>query len=125
MTLFIPPTFPTVQPRLKVETPIFHHRVSSTGVLCYFPKKEDDIGSHIEAIVRTIQEEEPRFDPRTVVNPEAFSLYWGGQEKRKVYNRKLRRSAQESCYELDPRKARSGYEVVILTLLQKLRLLDE
>ncbi|KAI7153663.1 hypothetical protein KC316_g4106, partial [Hortaea werneckii] len=125
MTLFIPPTFPTVQPRLKVETPIFHHRVSSTGVLCYFPKKEDDIGSHIEAIVRTIQEEEPKFDPRTVVNPEAFTLYWGGQEKRKVYNRKLRRSAQESCYELDPRKAKSGYEVVILTLLQKLRLLDD
>ncbi|KAI7156711.1 hypothetical protein KC349_g6088 [Hortaea werneckii] len=125
MTLFIPPTFPTVQPRLKFETPIFHHRVSSTGVLCYFPKKEDDIGSHIEAIVRTVQEEEPKFDPRTVVNPEAFSLYWGGQEKRKVYNRKLRRSAQESCYELDPRKARSGYEVVILTLLQKLRLLDD
>lgn len=28
-------------------------------------------------------------------------------------------------YELDPRKARSGYEVVVLTLLQKLRLLDE
>lgn len=28
-------------------------------------------------------------------------------------------------YELDPRKARSGYEVVILTLLQKLRLLDD
>lgn len=97
MTLFIPPTFPAVQPRLKVETPIFHHRVSSTGTLCYFPKKEDEIASHLEAIVAAIEEEDPKFDPRAVLNPEAFGLFWGGVEKRKVYGRKLRRSAQESC----------------------------
>lgn len=95
-SLFIPPTFPAVQPRLKIETPIFHHRVSSTGTLCYFPRKADEIASHLEAIVAAIESDEPRFDPRAVVNPEAFTMYWGGEDKRKVYNRKLRRSAQES-----------------------------
>ncbi|KAK5127074.1 hypothetical protein LTR85_008433 [Meristemomyces frigidus] len=97
MSLYIPPTFPAIQPRLKIETPIFHHRVSSTGTLCYFPKKEDEIASHLEAIVAAIEGEEPRFDPRAILNPEPFDLYWGGEEKRKMYNRKLRRSAQESC----------------------------
>ncbi|KAK5130899.1 hypothetical protein LTR08_001562 [Meristemomyces frigidus] len=97
MSLFIPPAFPAVQPRLKIDTPIFHHRVSSTGTLCYFPKKEDEIASHLQAIVTAIEDEDPRFDPRAVVRPEAFALFWGGEEKRKVYSRKLRRSAQESC----------------------------
>lgn len=97
MTLCIPPTFPTAQPRLHLETPIFHHRVSSTGALCYFPKKEDDIASHLDAIVHAIEDIDAKFDPRAVVNPEAFALFWGGEEKRKVYHRRLRRSAQESC----------------------------
>ena len=96
MTLAIPPNFPECQPRLKVETPIFHHRVSSAGILCYFPPKDDEVASHLEAIVAAIEDEKPNYDPRAVVNPGAFTLYWGGEEKRKFYNRKLRRSAQES-----------------------------
>ncbi|KAK4545710.1 hypothetical protein LTR36_002664 [Oleoguttula mirabilis] len=96
MTLCIPPNFPAIQPRLKIETPMFHHRVSSTGTLCYFPKKEDELASHLEAIVAALENDDPRFDPRAVVSPEAFTMYWGGEEKRKIYNRKLRRSAQES-----------------------------
>lgn len=97
MTLSIPPTFPDAQPRLKFETPIFHHRVSSQGYLCYFPAKPDEIQSHITAIKSAIEDERQTFDPRAVLHPEAFDLYWGGPEKRKVYSRKLRRSAQESC----------------------------
>ena len=96
MTLSIPPNFPDVQPRLTFETPIFHHRVSSSAILCYFPQKEDEIASHLEAIVAAIEDENPSYDPRAVVNPGAFALKWGGDEKRKFYNRKLRRSAQES-----------------------------
>lgn len=94
--LSIPPNFPEVQPRVKFETPIFHHRVSSTGYLCYFPKKPDEIASHLEGIMKAISDEDPVFDPRAVVNPGAFALFWGGEEKRKFYNRKLRRSAQDS-----------------------------
>ncbi|KAK5174153.1 uncharacterized protein LTR77_001233 [Saxophila tyrrhenica] len=96
VTLSIPPDFPNSQPRVKFETPIFHHRVSSTGYLCYFPAKPDEIASHLEAIVKTVEDQNPTFDPRASVNPGAFALYWGGEDKRKFYNRKQRRSAQDS-----------------------------
>ncbi|EME48952.1 hypothetical protein DOTSEDRAFT_67858 [Dothistroma septosporum NZE10] len=96
--LHIPPTFPAAQPRVTVETPIFHHRVSSNGNLCYFPAKEDEINSHLQAIVASIvdNDDEVKYDPRCAVNPESFELRFGGTDKRKIYNRKLRRSAQES-----------------------------
>jgi ubiquitin-conjugating enzyme E2 Z len=97
LTLSIPPNFPDIQPRVKFETPIFHHRVSSTGHLCYFPQKPDEIASHLEGIVKAVEDQNTTFDPRSVVNPDAFQLKWGGDDKKKQYNRKLRRSAQESC----------------------------
>ena len=102
LTLSIPPTFGSTtssaeQPRVKVETPLFHHRVSTTGTLCYFPQAEDSVASHLEAIVEVSEDANPRFDPRAVMDPESFGLFWGGEEKRKVYGRKLRRSAQDSC----------------------------
>lgn len=97
LSLTIPPNFPTAWPRVYVETPIFHHRVSpSTGALCYFPAKPEEIASHVKAIVAAIEDLEPKFDPRAVVNPEAAGLLWGSEADRKVYYRKLRRSAQES-----------------------------
>jgi ubiquitin-conjugating enzyme E2 Z len=96
MELSIPPDFPEFQPRVKFETPIFHHRVSSTGYLCYFPSKPEEIASHLVAIVKSVEDKEPIYDPRAAVNPGAFTLFWGGEDKRKFYNRKLRRSAQES-----------------------------
>ncbi len=96
IVLSIPPDFPEAQPRVKIETPIFHHHVATSGYLCYFPEKPDEIDSHLEAVVAAIEDENPSYDPRTVVSPGAFSLYWGGEEKRKFYNRKLRRSAQDS-----------------------------
>lgn len=96
MSLTIPPTFPDSQPRVHVETPVFHHRVGSTGVLCYFPEKPEEIGSHLQAIGAAFADSSPRYDPRAIVNPEAAALFWGGDDKRKIYNRKLRRSAQDS-----------------------------
>jgi len=93
----IPPDFPTTWPRVYVETPIFHHRVSrSTGALCYFPAKPEEINSHLKAIIAAIEDVEPRFDPRAVVNPEAAKLLWGSEADKKTYFRKLRRSAQDS-----------------------------
>ncbi|KAF2169850.1 hypothetical protein M409DRAFT_20264 [Zasmidium cellare ATCC 36951] len=96
MKLHISPTFPETQPRVTLQVPMFHHRVSSNGNLCYFPAKPDEISSHLEAVVGAIEDKKPNYDPRAMVHPEAFELYWGGDDKRKVYNRKLRRSAQES-----------------------------
>lgn len=97
IALTIPPTFPAAWPRVYVETPIFHARVSATtGALAYFPTKPDEIASHVAAIVAAIEDAEPKFEPRAAVNPEAAALLWGDEGGRKVYRRRLRRSAQES-----------------------------
>ncbi|TKA73320.1 hypothetical protein B0A49_03129 [Cryomyces minteri] len=92
----ISPRYPDEQPRVTVETPLFHQRVSKDGVLCYVPQQPDDAQSHIEAIVTAIEDESPRYDPRTLVNPEAAQLLWGSAQDKKLYNRKMRRSAQDS-----------------------------
>ncbi|CCF38700.1 ubiquitin-conjugating enzyme [Colletotrichum higginsianum] len=92
------PRFPEEQPRVKFHTRIFHHRISEDGTTCYFPSslRKDDVRSHIEAIFTALEEEDPAYDPRTLVNPEAHKLYWGGADGRKNYNRRLRRSVQQS-----------------------------
>ncbi|KAI2640502.1 UBC-like protein [Hypomontagnella submonticulosa] len=92
------PRFPEEQPRIKFLTPMFHHRISADGTPCYFPNlnRREDIKQHIEAIIESLEEEQPPYDPRTLVHPEAHKLYWGSAEERKVYNRKLRRSVQRS-----------------------------
>ncbi|OJD29826.1 ubiquitin-conjugating enzyme [Diplodia corticola] len=95
--IYISTRFPDVQPRVKLENPIFHHRVSKDGVVCYTSRRPDDLRSHIEAIVDTIQEEHPAYDPRTLVHPEASRLFWGSADDKKQYNRKLRRSVQDSA----------------------------
>jgi ubiquitin-conjugating enzyme E2 Z len=97
ISLTFPPDFPASWPRVYIRTPIFHHRVSpTTGALCYFPSKPEEISSHLRAIVAAIEDLEPKFDPRAVVNPEAAKLLWGSETDKKTYFRKLRRSAQES-----------------------------
>ncbi len=92
------PRFPEEQPRIKFETRMFHHRISSHGTPCYFssPGRREDAKSHIEAVIEALEEEQPAYDPRTLVNPEAFKLYWGSAEDRRMYNRRLRRSVQQS-----------------------------
>ncbi|KAI3329151.1 ubiquitin-conjugating enzyme [Xylariaceae sp. AK1471] len=90
--------FPEEQPRVKFLTAVFHHRVTPDGTLCYIPNpnRRDDVRQHIEAIFTALEEENPPYDPRTQVHPEAHKLYWGGADGRKVYNRNLRRSVQRS-----------------------------
>lgn len=92
----ISPRFPEEQPRVTFETPLYHHRISKGGVLCYFPRRSDDIESHIHAIVEAIEDTDPPYDPRTLVNPEASILFWGTAEQKRQYNRQLRRSVQRS-----------------------------
>ncbi|KAH8885178.1 UBC-like protein [Thozetella sp. PMI_491] len=95
------PRFPEEQPRVRFENRIFHHRIAADGTPCYFPplNRREDAKSHIEAIIESLEEEGPPYDPRTLVNPEAFKLYWSGGDDRKVYNRRLRRSVQQSVEE--------------------------
>ncbi|KAB8068654.1 ubiquitin conjugating enzyme [Aspergillus leporis] len=95
--IYISPRFPDEQPRVFMETPLFHIRVSKEGVLCYFPRRADEMRYHVEAIVAALEEESPPYDPRTTVNPEATKLFWGSSEDRKKYNRALRRSVEKSA----------------------------
>ena len=88
--------FPDELPRVIFETKLFHHRISKGGVLCYFPRRVDEIKYHIEAIVDAIEDHETPYDPRTLVNPDASKLYWGSAEEKKQYSRQLRRSVQRS-----------------------------
>lgn len=96
--IYISPRFPAEAPRVRVVTPIFHHRVAPSGQLCYLINYKDieNLNRHVEAIVSAIEDDSPAFDPRTIVNPEASKLYWGSKDERKQYDRKLRRSAEES-----------------------------
>ncbi|KAK4201289.1 putative ubiquitin-conjugating enzyme E2 [Triangularia verruculosa] len=96
--LHFSPRFPEEQPRVKFDTRLFHHRISPDGTPCYVSplNKREDVKSHIEAVIDALEEEQPPYDPRTLVNPEAFKLYWGGSEERRNYNRRLRRSVQQS-----------------------------
>ncbi|KAG4425463.1 hypothetical protein IFR04_001382 [Cadophora malorum] len=94
--LFFSPRFPEEQPRAKFETPLFHHRIASDGTPCYTSRRAEDVKSHIEAIIEALEEESPPYDPRTMVNPEAAKLYWGSEDDKKMYNRKLRRAVQRS-----------------------------
>lgn len=93
------PRFPQEQPRVKFETRIFHHHIAPDGTACYRANtsKAEDVMSHIEAIISTLEEEEPAYDPREIVHPEASKLYWGSSAAdKKQFNRRLRRSVQDS-----------------------------
>jgi len=92
----ISPRFPEEQPRVIFQTTMFHHRISKAGVLCYFPKRPDELKYHIQAIIEAIEDTDPPYDPRTLVNPEASKLYWGSTDDKKQYNRQLRRAVQRS-----------------------------
>lgn len=109
MRVVFSPRFPEEQPRVTIKTPIFHHRVSPDGVLCYTPKKPENIKSHIEAAVEAIVGNTACPNAWTVVNPEASELLWGNEDQKKQYNRRLRRSAQQS----------SEYESSSLTFLRR------
>lgn len=96
--LHFSPRFPDDQPRVKFDTRIFHHRISVDGTPCYFtsPSRREDVKTHIDAIIDALEEEHAAYDPRTIVHPEAHKLYWGSADDRKMYNRRLRRTVQQS-----------------------------
>ncbi|KAL4874030.1 hypothetical protein BDV12DRAFT_158924 [Aspergillus spectabilis] len=94
--IHLSPQFPEEQPRVFLDTRLSHTRVSKEGVLCYFPRKIDEMRHHVEAIVAALEDEDPPYDPRTTVNPEASTLFWGSPEDRKKYKRTLRRDVERS-----------------------------
>lgn len=95
--IYISPRHPVEQPRVFVETPLYHVRVSTNKVLMYLPARADEMSRHIEGIISALEEEEPAYNPLMTVNPEAAKLCWGSKDEQRQYNRKLRRSVQESA----------------------------
>jgi len=88
--------FPDEQPRVKLLTPLFHYKITKDGIPCYFPRRAEDVRSHIEAIIAVLQEEQPPYDPRMQVNKEAAKLFWGSEEDKKAYKKRFRRDVQRS-----------------------------
>ena len=94
--MHLSPRYPEEQPRVFVDTPLFHHRVSKRGILCYLVRRADDLKSHVAAIIDALEDTDTPYDPRMTVHPEASRLYWGTADQRKQYNRQLRRAVQRT-----------------------------
>ncbi|KAM3538261.1 hypothetical protein ARSEF1564_008828 [Beauveria bassiana] len=97
--LHFSPHFPNEQPRAIFQTKIFHHQIAPDGTYCYNPPAtaSGDVRSHIEAILELLEDDQPAYDPRKIVHPEATKLYWShSPDEKKQYNRRLRRSVQDS-----------------------------
>ncbi|KAJ5462175.1 Ubiquitin-conjugating enzymeE2 [Penicillium desertorum] len=94
--IYVSPRHPEEQPRVFVESPLYHIRVSKLGVLMYLPSHAEEIGQHIEGIINTLEDDNPPYNPLMTVNPEAAALCWGSELDRRLYRRKLRSSLEES-----------------------------
>ena len=94
----ISPHFPAELPRVKLETPLFHHRVAESGLLCYLFKQSEagNLTTHVQAIIAALEDDNPAYDPRTRVRPEAEKLLWGDETAKKMYRRRLERTVQNS-----------------------------
>ncbi|CAN8099305.1 unnamed protein product [Discula destructiva] len=96
--IHLSPKFPEEQPRVTFLTKLFHHRIAQDGTPCYWPSpsRREDMKTHLDTIMQMLEEESPPYDPRTLVHPEAFKLYWGSADDKKKYRTRLRRSIQAS-----------------------------
>ena len=48
--MIFPPTFPAIQPRVRIVTPFFHANVTQDGIPYYRCLRPDSMQSHIEAL---------------------------------------------------------------------------
>lgn len=96
--IHLSPRFPEEQPRVKFETKLFHHRIAPDGTPCYMSSlnRREDMKTHLDAIIDLLEDESPPYDPRTLVNPEAFKLFWGNPQEKRQYRQRLRRTVQAS-----------------------------
>ena len=94
--IYISPRHPNEQPRVFVETPLFHVRVSTRKVLIYLPARAEEMSRHVDGIINSVEEDSPPYNPLMTVNQEATKLFWGSNDEQKQYYRKLRRSVEES-----------------------------
>ncbi|KAJ5887164.1 Ubiquitin-conjugating enzyme E2 [Penicillium tannophilum] len=94
--IHVSPNHPEVQPRVYMETPLFHVRVAADQMLIYLPVRADEMIRHIEGILFALEEKWPICNPLMVVNQERARLCWGSADDKKEYTRRLRRSVADS-----------------------------
>lgn len=92
--IYISPNHPAEQPRVFLEAPLYHVRVSPQNALIYLPLEAENIGQHIDGIISSLEEERPPVNPLMTVNPAASALCWGTPEEQRQYRRNLRRSVE-------------------------------
>ena len=92
--IYISPNHPAEQPRVFLETPLYHVRVSPQNALIYLPLETENIGQHIDGIISSLEEERPPVNPLMTVNPAASALCWGSPQEQRQYRRNLRRSVE-------------------------------
>jgi ubiquitin-conjugating enzyme E2 Z len=94
--------FPLEQPHVTVETPLFHHRISSERNLAYVVKGDSTrLADHVSSIVTAIVEPCAGLEQRICANPEASKLIWGCEvlgikPDMKAYRSKVRKSAERT-----------------------------
>ncbi|KAJ5630287.1 Ubiquitin-conjugating enzyme E2 [Penicillium longicatenatum] len=98
--IHISPNHPNDQPRVYMETPLFHVRVATDQMLIYLPVRADEMIRHIEGILFALEEKWPICNPLMVVNQESARLCWGNAGEKREYNRRLRRSVADSLENL-------------------------
>ncbi|KAJ5085119.1 hypothetical protein N7532_009890 [Penicillium argentinense] len=96
LKIYISPRFPAEQPRVFLDSSIFHLRVTSLKMLVYLPARSNDLIRHIAGIIGTLDEESPAYNPLLTVNQEASKLFWGTKQEKREYNTKLRHSIEMS-----------------------------
>nr|KAJ3421475.1 hypothetical protein HK105_003368 [Polyrhizophydium stewartii] len=94
-TMVFHPNFPTVPPRIRFQTNIFHVHVAPTGYVYYKVSKAGEVRQYLSAL-KLLLEDEPSTAPATHLNVDAAQLYFGDETQRRTYNRNARRSAQRS-----------------------------
>ncbi|KAK9449375.1 ubiquitin-conjugating enzyme/RWD-like protein [Limtongia smithiae] len=94
--MIMSPRFPDEQPRMVFETPIYHINVTADGVPFFRAAKAEDPKSHIEGLINLLESSDISPDPRTWMNLDAATLYFGTPEQKREYKKSFRRAVQRS-----------------------------
>ncbi|KAI8825784.1 ubiquitin-conjugating enzyme/RWD-like protein [Fimicolochytrium jonesii] len=87
--------FPTVQPRIRFTTEMFHPHISPDGIPYYRVERAENIREYLDMLVNLFKRD-PSGDPTTHLNMRATKMWFGSKEDRRDYNRNARRCAQRS-----------------------------
>ncbi|KAJ3127711.1 hypothetical protein HK098_005947 [Nowakowskiella sp. JEL0407] len=94
--MVFPKNYPEGSPRIRFLTKVFHPNVTEDGVPYYrLLEREDDVKQHLNALSKLF-DSPPNNSPFTHINSKAANLCFGSEADKKLYNRTVRRCAQDS-----------------------------